>query len=271
MGKTVVSWSPVHGQSGTTANTVSLASMFSLDNPTRSLLTHAQLSLSSLEFLFRKGNKEDRFNDEGMEALERLVKSKLLKADAIPDYTKTIYKNRLDLLSGNHKVHEDPSYSETVLRTILSVANDHYDLLWIDAHSGIHNQATRVLLEEADLVLVNLPQNRFVIERFFSGEDFPEALKDKPYVVLISMYDEEAAYSLRTIKRTHKVKVPLFAIPYSSAYRDAFNQQAVTEYFLRSKEVKKGDSSYTFIHSVRQVNAFIKKSAGLSQLEDDGL
>lgn len=271
MGKLIVSWSPVHGQSATTANTVALSSMFALDHPYRSLLTHTQLTFSTLESLYAQGKRATTFDDAGMEALERLVKSKLLKSDAVADYTDTIYKNRLDLLFGNQKEREDPQESDHILRSILHVAKNFYDVLWVDAHSGVYNQTTRTLLNDADLVLVNLPQNRYVIERFFSGEDFPEELKDKPYVVLISMYDEKASYSIRNIRRSNKVKVPMFPIPYATGYRDAANQQSVTEFFGRSTKVRKGDSSYPFIDSLREVNNFVLKEFGYTPAEDDGL
>ena len=86
MGNIIVSWSPVHGQSATTSNTVSLAAMMSLDQPYRSLLTHTQLSFSTMEAMFKKSGT-DGLEDSGLKALERLVKSKLLTPQAIPDYT----------------------------------------------------------------------------------------------------------------------------------------------------------------------------------------
>ncbi|WP_066298055.1 hypothetical protein [Bacillus sp. FJAT-29937] len=271
MGKLVVSWSPVHGQSGTTANTVALASMFSLDQPYRSLLTHTQLTFSTLESLYAKGNRATGFDDAGMDALERLVKSNLLKPEAVSDYTDTIYKNRLDLLFGNQKEQEESQENEDMFRSILHKAKIFYDVLWVDAHSGIYNPTTRTLLKDADLVLVNLPQNRYVIERFFSGEDFPEELKEKNYLALISMYDEKAAYSLRNIRRSNKVKIPMYSIPYATGFRDAANQSMVTEFFGRSVQVKKGDASYPFIRSLRDVNQVILKQLGYTAAEDDDL
>jgi hypothetical protein len=270
MGKTVVSWSTVHGQSGTTANTVALASMFALDYPYRSLLTHTQLIYSTLESLYSKGQRAKGFEDAGMDALERLVKSNLLKADAVADYTDTIYKNRLDLLFGSEQKREAEE-TDQILRTILQVAKNYYDVLWIDAHSGTKNATTRILLKDADLVVVNLPQNRYVIERFMSGEDFPEELKDKPYIVLISKYDDSSAYSLKNIKRSHKVKVPIFSVPYATGYKDAANQSTVTQYFQRLLQVKKGDASFPLVHSLRRINVNIMKQLGYSSAEDDGL
>lgn len=233
MGSQIVSWSPVHGQSATTSNTVALASLFALEQSYHSLITHTQLTFSTLEFLYTQGERAG-FDDGGMEALERLVKSKLLKADAIGDYTDKIYSKRLDLLVGSKKEWESPEESDKFLRAILKVAKDHYDAIWIDAHSGTFNQTSRVLLKDADLVLVNLPQNKYVIDKFFSGETFPNELKDKPCIILISNYDEEATYSIRNIKRSHKMKNLILPIHYSTGFKDASNQRAVTDFFYRA-------------------------------------
>lgn len=268
MGKQIVSWSPVHGQGATTSNTVALASMFALDQHFQSLITHTQLTFSTLEHLFTEGRRSG-FDDGGMEALERLVKSKLLKADAIPDYTDTVYKNRLDLLIGSKKSSDDEKEAEQILRSILRVASNQYDALWIDAHSGTFNQTTKGLLQDADLVLVNLPQNNYVIDSFFSGESFPEELKDKSYIVLISNYDDSAVYSIRNIKRKHKLKVPIFPIMYATGFKDASNQRAVSDYFFRAIGTKKGDDMYDFIQSLREVIRAIVKKMDLGEMEED--
>lgn len=162
MGKTIVSWSPVHGQSGTTSNIAALASMFALKYQTRNLITHTQLTYSSLESLFGKEILEGGF-EGGMTALERLAKSHLLKTEAVMDYTESIYNGRLDILGGT----KQPESNQELVEILITILRDAYDIVWIDAHSGGYNNLSLGLLESADIVLVNLPQNRFVLDRFF--------------------------------------------------------------------------------------------------------
>ncbi|PLR70522.1 hypothetical protein [Bacillus sp. UMB0728] len=269
MGKIVLSWSTVPGQGGTTANIVALSSLFALEQPYRTLITQTQHEYMNLESLFLKEQRANGFDDGGMAALERLVKSKMLKPEAVSDYTDTIFKNRLDLLVGNPQSNVSSEEKEHFLRTVMQVAKHHYDILWIDNHSGIERPATRTLLNDADLVVVNLPQNRYILERFFSGQDFPEELQNKPYIVLIGLYDEKGAFSLRNIKRKFKVKAPIFGIPYVTGYRDASNQQEVAQYFHRHLQVKQGEESYSLISSLQKVNTNIAKQLGLLTEEDE--
>ena len=267
MGHIIVSWSPVHGQSASTSNTIAVASTMALHQPYKSLLTHTQRSYSTLDAILGKG-ETNVFQDSGFTALERLVKSNLLKPDAIADYTETVYKDRLDFLSGSQRSNTDESY-ETILKSILKQAKEKYDFIWIDAHSGLHHPLTNEILKQADLILVNLPQNRYVLERFFNNTDFPEACKTTPYFILISQYDSIAGFSLRNIKRQFKVKEPMFAIPHSTAFRDAVNQESVLDFFYRTLRASKKDGVYPFVDSLLQVNQAILKKLDYTRAEDE--
>lgn len=208
MGKTVVSWSPVHGQSAATSNTAALASMFALTYSAKNLITHTQLTYSSLESLFGKKLEEEGFEDMGMAALERLAKSSLLKTDAVMDYTEAVYSGRLDILGGTSRTQK----KQQLIEILLEYVKEAYDLVWIDAHSGLRNELTVKLLKTADVVLVNLPQNRFILDHFFKGDDYPEFLKDKDVLVLISSYDPDSSFSIKKIKRRYKTNVPVLPI-----------------------------------------------------------
>lgn len=266
MGKLIVSWSPIHGQGATTSNVISLSAMMALDESYKSLITHTQMSHSTLESVYMK--KDDfSFNQSGMVALERLVKSNLLTPDAVPDYTQSIYNSSLDLLPGRTN-ETNSEESARVRKTILQAASEHYDLLWIDAHSGTRSFTTKSLLKEADLVLVNLPQNKFVLEQFFN-EDLPEELVGEKFIILISNYDEKAGLSIRNIKRTYKPSTPVFPIPYTTGFRDAMNQGSVSEFFYRAKTVEKKDSLFPFIDAIRKVNSFVFKEVGSERMEEE--
>lgn len=268
MGNIIVSWSPVTGQSASTSNTIAVASTMALHQSYKSLLTHTQRSTSVLDELYGKGDS-DVFQDSGLTALERLVKSNLLKPDAIADYTETVYKDRLDFLSGSQRGDSEES-SEMIIKTILRQAKEKYEFVWIDAQSGTDHPLTNDILNQADLILVNLPQNRFALERFFNKTDFPEAFQEKPYFILISPYDKNAGFSLRNIKRQFKVKEPIFAIPYNTNFRDAINQDTVLDFFYRTMRVNKKDGAYPFVDALSQVNqAILKRLEYTTRAEDD--
>jgi len=264
MGKTIVSWSPVHGQGATTSNIAALASMFALTYNAKNLITHTQLTYSSLESLFGKVLEERGFEDMGMAALERLAKSNLLKAEAVMDYTETIYTGRLDILGGTKRLHT----SQDLIEILLEYIKDAYDLVWIDAHSGLRNELTVRLLKKADVVLVNLPQNRYILDHFFKGEDFPEFFKEKEVIVLISSYDPDSSFSVKKIERRYKAKVPVLPINYSHHFKDAQNKLILSEFFYRNKDATREHPAYHFIQSLNKVNKLIAKKIGITKVSE---
>lgn len=265
MGKTIVSWSPVHGQGATTSNLAALASSFALDYSATNLITHTQLNFSSLETLSGKNLVADGFEESGIAALERLAKSSLLKPAAVMDYTEAIYRHRLDILGGKKSIEN----YEHLMEVLLAVTKDAYDVSWVDAHSGTRNQLTHSLLESADIVLVNLPQNRFVLDRFFSGEDFPEVLKMKKCIYLISCYDSNSSFSLRKIKRCYKITQPTFAVPISTYFKDAANSMKLSEFFYKNMDLDKQRPMYEFLYQLKKINKFIAKEIGLNRQVDE--
>lgn len=265
MGKTIVSWSPVMGQGSTSANTIGLASVMSLEKVHRSLLAIMQLTANPMEGFGRKTTTSE-FDDSGIIGLERLVKSKLLKPDDVPAYTETIYKSHLDFLKGKKGKQLDDENLD-VLSVILRFAREHYDFTWIDAESGIASEKTLELLTNADLVLINLPQSRHVIENFLSA--VPNQLQNQPYIIILSQYDDKSNYSLRNIKRQNRIQVPFFTIPYATAYRDAINQNRIAEFFIRSTTVEKRDDLYQFFQSLKNINGEIEKQLGFANGEGD--
>lgn len=266
MGKTIVSWSPIHGQGTTTSNVAALAAHFALTYAHKSLITHTQLNYSTLESLFGKEMTNSRGFDSGIQALERLATSGLLKADAVRDYTETVYKDRLDLLGGTQNQSiETPQ----LLEVLLNVAEDAYDLVWIDAHSGIRSNISKRLIKKADLVVVNLPQNRFVLEQFFSVDGYPNELKGKEIIIIVSQYDSHVKPGITKIKSKYSKVHPVFAINYSSKFKDSANKGEITELFYRVTNSSKGLDISDFVDSLAKVNKFISKKLHLEEIEEE--
>lgn len=262
----IVSWSPISGQGATTSHVAALAAHYALTNNNHSLLTHTSLRYSALELLFGKiQSKAKGFEDAGLAALERLAKSHMLKSDVIKDYTETIYAGSLDLLGGfQNNRSSDFDLFESLLPNLLEA----YDLVWIDANKSDGGNAGLKVLDQADLILINLPQNRFILDRFYGDESFQEKLKDKNCIVLLSQYDSGLQFNIHKIKRKYKVKCPIFAIPSTSQFRNASNKMNLSDYFYTHVTSRNNaSSSIEFIKSLEKVNMFISKDLKLSGRE----
>lgn len=257
MGTKIVSWSPVHGQSTTTSNIAALAAHYALKHSNRSVITHTQLNYSSLESLFGKNKTSVKgFEDSGLIAIERLINSKLIKSDAVYDYTETVYAGRLDLLGGAYSYKEVTS---EMIDTLLKAIETAYDIVWIDAHSGTRSDITTKTLENADIILVNLPANKFVLDHFFF-EEFPKELNGKEVIYLISQYVNNTQFNIRKIKRMYNIKEAIFPVPFSTKFRDASNKSSITDFFYtRVGKENKSKETAEFVEALNTINKHIQK------------
>lgn len=261
-------WGSVHGQVGSTSNVVAAATMIGFEYATRIMVGQTQWSRSTLESVFTESstilNRAMHYADIGIDALERLARSKRLIPEIVADYTIPIIQNRLDLLTGTSKPTE-PLYENMrdVLPDIFSCADQCYDAILLDIHSGHKNTITESLLETSDLIVVNLSQNMTVLERFFSKQDWPEALNSKPFMVVIGQYDPKSKYSATNIARRFDYKDPIYTIPYCTDYKDACNDRSVLEFFMRNRNVSKRHENYFFIQEIRRFIQALLSKAGI--------
>jgi hypothetical protein len=259
----VAFWGTAHGQVATTANVIASATIIGLEYSLRTLVAHTHWSRSTLEAAFLKHTsyREESlvdFSDTGIDALERLARSGRLTPEIIQDYTKPILKDRLDLLSGTTKPDEEMFSSiHEVIPGIFATANKFYNLSLIDVNSGSKNTLTNTVLRSSDLVVVNLNQNISLLERFFSKEDWPDVLDEKPFLIVLGQYDPESKYTATNIARRFRYKGPIYTVPYCTAFMDACNDRNVLDFFLRNRYVTKGHENYAFIQEVRKLGKAI--------------
>lgn len=249
----VAFWSPYHGQTGTTTTALAIASMVAITNNYKVLLGHSHFERSTLERCLihhRQGSDEDplTFNDHGMDALRRLAKNGRLMPEMVSDYTTPLLAgNRLDLLQGIAGYYKQGELDEVnLLRKIFTSAKSAYDLLLIDVHSGKNQSLSKKLLEDADLVVVCLNQNQWLLEDFFHDKGSQEMLEGKKIVYHLSSYDSKSRYTAKNIRKLYQLET-LMVTPYSVELMDACNTGRALDFFMRHIGSTKKDRYYPLI------------------------
>ncbi|MGF7047502.1 hypothetical protein J2T13_002007 [Paenibacillus sp. DS2015] len=257
---TVAFWSPLQGGSGSTAHITSVAAMIGLEYKVRMLLGHGGVAGERVEGAFHTGKValDDSFisfNDSGMDALERLCLNRRLNKENIRDYTVPLMLDRLDFVSGNAKCEGTlPGYRAQLIQSILTLANQYYDLVLMDAGCGVHDidaKGDGAILEAADLIVVSLTQNIQSLENFFLGNNLPQALQNKPIIVVVGRYDRQSHCTLQNVKRRFGFKGNIHGIPYSTDFMDAWNMKAVLPFIQRSRHMNAQHPSASFFDSIR--------------------
>ena len=246
----VAFWSPYHGQTGTTTTALAIASMVAMTNNYKVLLGHSQFERSTLErcLMHQSHSTEEdllSFNDHGLDALRRLAKNGRLLPEMVSNYTTPLLAgNRLDLLQGIAGFNGDEAAEEIkLLHKIFISAKSAYDLVLIDVHSGMKQSLTQKLLEDADMVVVCLNQNHWLLEDFFEDHSAQLMLKDKKIIYHLSAYDSRSRFTAKNIQKLFSLD-EVIVTPYSSALMDACNTGTALDFFMRHIACTKKDRYY---------------------------
>mgnify|MGYP001165759856 FL=1 len=272
MGLSVVFWSPVPGQTGTTSNLVALSALLGLEYSSYLLLFgHLQSRRASLEqaLMRRRTQEGDELThaaDTGIDALERLLRNRKLTPAMVRDYTVPLLKDRLDLLPGSNKPDKVfvPGMKD-VLPLLLETAGSYYDLVLIDGGSGTGSAWTQTLLQHADLVVVNLNQNRLVLDRFFGHQEADERPGGKKRILLLGQYDCYSSYTAKNIARRYRVKEPLLPVPHNAGWMDATREGRAIDFCFRNRNVPRDHENHFFVQSVRAAAKAVIEWGGLNK------
>jgi hypothetical protein len=266
-------WTIAHGQTANTVNTAAVGAMIALNHHLKTLVCHSQFSSSILEkcFIsdrFLEGDTLDTFSDRGLDAVVRLAKNKKLEPKIMGDYTISLLKdNRLDLLTGT-ELKDKNIFSNTVevLQPILECAKGFYDVVAMDVHSGIHNKMTNAILEKADLIIVNLNQNIYLLNDFFNNKKIKDFIMDRNFMINISKYDKRSKYTLKNISRKFGIK-DIVSIPYDVGFMDACNSHLLLDFLIRNNLSQRKNEQYEFIHQLNLTTKKILERVGYKEGE----
>jgi hypothetical protein len=269
----IVFWSSVHGQCGVTSNLAAMALELTLNYRYKVLMLHNEFNNSSLDEIFLDQSTLENVNDNmfdiGVDALMRYCKYNALTQESFQNYTTTILKNKLDLLQGTAMTNRESFYSELSVMEdhILNSALDYYDFVFSDATAG--ENYSESLLERADVIIVNLNQNKQVIRDFFKHSVY-KTYREKCFF-LIGNYNDDSKYNRKNLirqfdfnqknnfKKLMGKNDSLGMIPYDVNYLDALNDGKVADHFLLGSRKDKKNSKNNFFETVeKSVKMFLK-------------
>lgn len=113
--------------------------------------------------------------------------------------------------------------------------------------SNENNLSSKIILAEADLVVVTLVQDQEVIEHFF---DNYSSLLSKCIILLHE--SKSTASGIPAISRKYSFhKSKIIPIPYNIEYSQAIRQGTIVEFMTRNYRCERGSPNYPFIAGVR--------------------
>ena len=206
--------------------------------------------------LFGNNNKSLIDSGNGIEGLIRVARSNKLTPEMITNYTRVVFKDRLEILLGTEeKQNDDEKEIAEEYVELINVANMYYDKVFVDLDNNIDEQIRQQKIDESDLVIVNTSQNYSSIKKLKNKKQKSELLKSPRSLVLVGKYDKYSKYNSKNITRFLEEKNQVLTIPYNTLYFEAANEGGVPDLFLNfRKTIDSEDRNAIFINEVKRAS-----------------
>lgn len=256
-------WSDGEKETGKTSSIAAIATYLSINSNYKTLLFNTEYNDSSLENCFweqkkNKRNMEFMLKDRadiaaGTSGVAKAVLSNKTSPEIVKNYTKTIFKNRLEILTEPKISHEDYETQRTTYKEIAKISNRYYNLVFVDITGSLEDNITRSILEISDIIVVNLPQNLKKINEYYELKQTEHLFDKYKTVVLIGKCDRQSKYNAKNVSRYMNIK-DLYPVPYATQFLEATNEGKVDEYFMKYRAKSHPDENTYFVEEIKNIS-----------------
>ena len=246
-------------ETGKTMSLVAIATYMAIHNNNRILIistTNKEDKINACYFEEQQarkmrlgilGNRTSAIDSEsGIEGLVKIARSNKLTPELITNYTKVVFKDRLEILLGADEkkrdisVEEDREITEEYIN-LISVARMYYDKVFVDLDDNLSEEIRQRIINSSDLVIVNTTQNFNSLKKLKEKKENDQLLQSPRSLILIGRYDKFSKYNVKNVTRYLNEKNQVLTIPYNTLYFEATNEAGVPDLFLRFRKISDSD------------------------------
>lgn len=261
----VTFWNDGREQTGKTLSIAAISTYMAIEHNYRILIISTGYRDDTLNQCFWKEKKVKRnfglfgpntneILEEGIVGLAKVVKSNKLSPENITNYTKIIFKDRLEVLQGFKGETSDYDELEKTYPDIINLANSYYDLVFIDLDNEMNSSIREMVLANSDLIVANISQRLTSIDRFMETRENTPILNSEKTLLLIGKYDKFSKYSIKNITRYMGEKNKVSTIPYNTLFFEACEEAKVPDLFLKIRNVDEEDINGFFLSEVKRTS-----------------
>lgn len=262
----VTFWSNGKEQTGKTMSIAAIATYMAIEHNKRILVISTANKKDALENCFWETKKSRKLiglftsknnymdTQNGIDGLVKLMKSNKISSDIITNYTKIVFKDRLEILLGSKTIEDKSTYYPDIIK----MANQFYDLVFVDLDNSINEFSRLQILKDSNLIIANVNQRLASIDEFNEACEEEEYLESNKVLVLIGRYDKYSKYNSKNITRYLGRKKEILTIPYNTLYFEATEEAGVPDMFLKFRNLTDSeDRNGFFIQEVKRASEAI--------------
>ena len=258
----ILFWSPFHGQ-GQTSNIHATGFIMGLLHKKKILMMQTHFSRNNLEspligenVSVHKEKDNSLFTDIGLDVAVTYSSMNALNKEKLESCCFSFEDTTILLMPGT-EIKNRETFDRDIgkaVRNVILDAEKCVDVVLIDANSG-DDELSIKLMEIADLIVVNLTQRKYVLEKFFAdyGERF---IDDNKVFYLFGDYDDNSCYNINNVRKKYRKFINnknSGVIPYCTKYLDAQNESEVVGFMQNGLHVNEDSTSEKMTKSVKIV------------------
>jgi cellulose biosynthesis protein BcsQ len=255
-------WNDFEKENAQTSSIIAIATQMAIEHNLRILVVDCCLADSTLEKAFWKP-KESKILKQltagkidissGAEGLVSAVASNKATPEIITNYTKIVFKNRLDILLGlKTTIPEEHEKSLMLYKDLLLAANKFYDLVLVDLNKTLNRPSTKAILEKSNLVVYTMPPNLANIDNYKNLREKSPLVGNRKVIPFLAKSDESSGYNVKNTTRYIKEKGVIATVPYNVRFMEATNEARTAEFFTRQKLTTGSNSNDSFFEEVER-------------------
>lgn len=258
-------WSGSKKETGQTVSISSIATYMAFEHNYKILLIDATYDDDTMERGFWRVEKKIDFAKKinkgkmdiatGAEGLLSAVASNKATPEVITNFTRVVFKNRLDVVCGlKTKVYEEYRKSLMLYKDLIKSADKYYDIVFIDLPKTLNDEITKVLLETSHIIVYNFTKNLKQADEYIENmQKYPEILTKEKVIPLLSNSDEDTAYNVKNYTRYIGEKREICSVPYNTSFVKNISEAGIAQFFLTTRPSNKiNDKNSEFIKCVEK-------------------
>lgn len=259
-------WSADSKATAQTLSMVAVATHMAIEHNFRILVVDATFKDDTLERCFWKlEGKKSLAKDlnmgkmdisSGAEGLVSAVASNRTTPEIIPNYTRVVLKNRLDILCGLETDNEQ-EYEKSISHymSLIKTANKYYDFVFVDLPKTLNNNHITKILESSNIIVYPFIQNLKLIDSYKEKLVKEPILKKGNVIPVLTNADEKSKYNVKNASRYIGAKKELASIQHNANFMESACEASVANFFLKTRlATTPQDKNSEFIKSVAGVS-----------------
>lgn len=258
-------WSSTKRETAQTLSMIAIACHMAVENNTKIFMVDTNFNDPTIKTAFfpefdnstkraiKKLNAGKIDIGSGIEGLAKLLASGKNCGEVITDYSKVIYKGRLEaILSYFSNDETEIARIRQAYKDLIKQANQHYDYVFVDVPKGLDNSFTNEILNISDVIVFNITQRQRDIDDYLKIKTNNPIFKSEKMLPLIGRYDRYSKFTKKNIARDIGEKKEIPAVSYNTLFFENANEGQIGDYFLKFRKslISSNDRNAVFVDEV---------------------